>query len=74
MQGWESSELLVVKGYQKVVGAKIVHVVDETFCTIPTDGANCQYLVCLTSGALAKRCKLAQKGVRWQCIGRLSDA
>ena len=52
---------------------KPLHVVDETFCSIPTYGANCHYLDRLTSGALAARCKPVKKGVRRWCAGRLSD-
>ena len=51
--GGESLELLVAKGYWKAVGAKLLHVVDETFCLIPTDDVNCRSLVCLSSGASA---------------------
>ena len=50
-----------MKGYWKVVGAKLFHVVDETFCLIPTDGTNCRYLDRLTSEALAGQCKHAKK-------------
>ena len=52
---WEQLELLVTKGYQKAVGAKLLHVVDETFCSIPNDSTNYRYLVRLTSGASAAR-------------------
>ena len=51
MWGGEPSELLVAKGYWIVVGAKPLNVVHETFCSIPTYGANCCYLDCLTFGA-----------------------
>ena len=49
----EPSELLVEKGYWKAVGAKLLRVINETFCSIPTDNANCCYLDRLTSGASA---------------------
>ena len=39
----EPSELLVAKGYWKAIGAKFLHIVDETFCSIPTYSANCCY-------------------------------
>ena len=55
MRGGEPSGLLVAKGYWIAVGAKPLHVIDETFCSIPTKGANFRYLDCLTSGALAAR-------------------
>ena len=47
---WEPSELLVAEGYWIAVGAKPIHVVDENFCSIPIDGANCCYLDRLTFG------------------------
>ena len=62
MWKWEQSKLLVAKGYWQVVGAKLLRVVDETFCSIPTDGTNCCYLDRLTSRASATRCKPAKKG------------
>ena len=58
----ESSELLVAKGYWIVVGVKSSPVVNETFCSILTDGANCCYLDRMTSGASATRCKPVKKG------------
>ena len=47
----------MVKGYQKAIRAKLLHVVDEDFCPIPTNGANCQFLVRLSSEASAARYK-----------------
>ena len=61
----EPSELLVAKGYWKDVGAKFLRVINETFCSIPTDGANCCYLYRLTSWALAAR--LGGGGGGWEC-------
>ena len=61
MREWESSELLVVESYWIAVGAKTLHVVDETFCSVPTDEASCQYLVRLTSGASTTWYKRAKK-------------
>ena len=58
----ELSELLVAKGYWKVVGAKLLHVVDVTFCSIPTDDANFCYLDRLTFGASAVQCKCWTNG------------
>ena len=55
--GGELSELLVAEGYWITVGAKPSHVVDETFCSIPTYGANCCYLDRLTFEASDARCK-----------------
>ena len=55
MWGGESSELLMAKGYWIAIGAKPSHVVDETFCSILTDGANFRYLDHLTSGASVAR-------------------
>ena len=62
MWGGEPSELLVTKGYWIAVGAKPLYVVDETFCSIPTNGTNCRYLDRLTFGALVTRCKPAKQG------------
>ena len=58
----ESSVLLVSKGYWKAFGAKLLRVVDETFCSIPTDSANCCYLDRLTSWASSTRRKPTKKG------------
>ena len=38
----------MAKGYWIAIGAKPLHVIDETFYSIPTDGANCRYLNCKT--------------------------
>ena len=73
MWNGESSKLLAAKGYWKAVGAKLLYVFDETFCSIPTDGANCLYLDHLTSGASVTRCKPAKNGVWQRCVGRISD-
>ena len=50
----EPSELLEATSYWIAIGAKLLHVADETFCLIPTDGANCCYLDHLTSEALVE--------------------
>ena len=65
----EPSELLVAKGYCKAVAAKLLQVVDETFCSGPTEGANCYYLDRLTFGALAAQCKPAKhkRGLAAMC-------
>ena len=63
MWGGETLELLVVEGYRITVGAKPLHVVDETFCSIPTDGANFWYLDRLIFKASAAQCKRAKKRV-----------
>ena len=39
------------RGLLEVVGAKLLHVVNENFCSIPIDDTNCHYLDHLTSGA-----------------------
>ena len=54
-QAWEGEplDLLTVEGYRITVGAKPLHVVDETFCLIPTDDAKCQYLIHPSFGASA---------------------
>ena len=49
----EPLELLVMKGYWKSVRANLLRVVDETFCSIPIDSANCRYLDRLTFGTSA---------------------
>ena len=48
----------------KAVGAKLLHVVDETFYSIPIDGANCRYLVRLTSGVSVVWYKPVKRGFR----------
>ena len=57
----ELSELLEATGCWIAVGAKLLYIVDETFCSIPTYGANCHYLDRLTSGASIARYKPAKK-------------
>ena len=49
--GGEPSDLLTAEGCRKTVGAKPLHVIDETFCLIPTDGAKFRYMVRLAFGA-----------------------
>ena len=55
MWGGERLELLVAEVYWIVVRAKPLHVVDETFCSIPTDIVNYRYLDRLTFEASAAR-------------------
>ena len=62
MWGGEPSELLVAKGYWIAFGAKPLHVIDETFCSISTNGANCHYQDRLTSRASAARYNPTKKG------------
>ena len=50
------------KGYLKVVGAKLLHVVNETFYSIPTNGANFRYLIRLTSKASTAWYKPTKRG------------
>ena len=52
----------MAKGYWRAVGAKLSHIVDEPFCSIPIDNANCCCLDRLIFGASAERRKLAKKG------------
>ena len=54
MRECELSKLLVVEGYWIAVGAKPFHVVDETFCSVPTDDINCCYLDNLIFEALVE--------------------
>ena len=54
-----------MKGYLTVVEAKLLHPVNETLCSVPTDDTNCCYLDCLISGALAAQCESCKKG----CFG-----
>ena len=58
----EPSKLLVAKGYWTAVGVKLLRVVDETFCSIHTNDANCCYLDRLTSEASVARYKPIKKG------------
>ena len=51
----------MVEGYWIVVRAKPLHIVDETFCLVPTDCANCYYLDRLIFGASAEQCEPAKK-------------
>ena len=51
-----------MKGYWKVVGAKLLRIVDVNFCSIPTDDANCCYLDRLTFEASSVRCKCWKNG------------
>ena len=67
----ELSELLEATGYWIEIVAKLLHVVDETFFSIPIDDANCHYLDRLTIRASVARCKPTKKGVRRRCVGRL---
>ena len=53
-----------MKDYLIAIEAKLLHPVNETFCSVPAYGANYFYLDCLTSGASAvqyKPCKLAKR-------------
>ena len=50
------------EGYWIAVGAKPLHVVDDTFYSVPTDSVNCKYLVCLISRASAAQCKPEKRG------------
>ena len=69
----ETSELLEATSYWIVIGAKLLHVVDETFCLIPIDGANYRYLDRLTFETSVEQYKPKKKGVQQRCAGRLSD-
>ena len=51
-----------MKGYLTAVEVKLSQPVNETFCSVPTDGVNCCYLDCLTSGALVAQCKPIKRG------------
>ena len=57
----ESLELLEATGYWIAIRAKLLHVVDDTFCSIPTDAANCCYLDHLTSRESIARYEPAKK-------------
>ena len=57
----EPLKLPVAKSYWKVVGAKLLRVVDDTFYLILTDGTDCCYLDRLTSWASTVRCKPKKK-------------
>ena len=52
-----------MKGYLTVVEAKILQLINETFCSIPIDGANCCYLDRLISEALTAQCKLEKRAI-----------
>ena len=52
-----------MKGYLTVIEAKLLQSVNETFCSIPTNGANCCNLDPLISGASAAQCKPAKREI-----------
>ena len=53
-----------MEGYQITVKAKPFHIVNKTFSSIPTDGANYRYLVRLIFGGSTELCELAKiKGI-----------
>ena len=51
-----------MKGYLTAVEGKLLQLVNETFCSVPIDDANCCNLDCLTYRALAAQCKPTKKG------------
>ena len=59
--GGEPLDLLTVKDYQTTVGVKPLHIVNETFCLITTDGAKCWDLIRLAFRASMGRCEPARK-------------
>ena len=60
-----STELQVTKGYWTAIGAKLLPIVDENFCSISHDGANCKnQFVCLIFGASAAQCEPAKRAIR----------
>ena len=62
--GREPSDFLTVEGYRSTVGTKPLHVVNETFCLIPIDGAKWWYLIRLAFGASVGCRELAKKEKR----------
>ena len=52
----------MAKGYQKAVEAKLLHVVDEAFYSIPIDSASCFFLDPLISWASTTQCKPTKRG------------
>ena len=52
-----------MEGYWIAFGAKPLHIIDEPFCSIPTNDTNCCYLDRLIFEALAERRKHEKKGV-----------
>ena len=56
-------ELQVMKGYLKAIKEKLLQPVNETFCLISTDDANCCYLDRLTSGASTTQCQPAKRAI-----------
>ena len=61
-----------MKGYLTVVEAKLLQPLSDTFCSFPTNGANCRYLDRLTSRASTVQCKPAKNG-NPAATGRFSD-
>ena len=73
-RGGEPSDLLVAKGCRITVGVNPFHVIDETFGSIPIDGAKCRHLILLAFEASAGRREPAKKRKGWRCADHLSDA
>ena len=57
----ESSKFLVMECYWTITKVKPLQPVDETFCLIPTDDANCCYLDSLNLWASAVQYELAKR-------------
>ena len=53
-----------MKDYLTAVEAKLLQPVNETICSIPTDGANCCYLDRLIFGASVAQCQPAKRVIR----------
>ena len=52
-----------MKGCLTVVEAKFLQPISKTFCSVPTNGANCCYLDRLTFGAsTTTQCQPSKKG------------
>ena len=62
MREWGPSKPLVVEGYRIAIEAKPLHVIDETFCSVPIDGANYCHLVRLIFTTSIERLKSAKRG------------
>ena len=77
--GGEPWDLLAAKGCRITVGAKLLHIVDETFGSIPIDSTKCRSLIRLAFEASTGRREPIRKrekggGVPATCAGCLSDA
>ena len=59
---WGISKASGDEGYLTVIETKLLQLVSEALCLVPTDSVNYCYLDRLTSGASTVQCKPTKKG------------